>query len=132
VIGKKILKVEFKEFLKDYIDSKQIYGAVDELTRIVGENIIQKYNGLIGQNKFLVHQNKKLEDTKEYYIALYRGVEENANVLNDITNFVKRDISESSAVLIRKEAHHTKQTVNVNQKLEEILKLLEDIKINGK
>lgn len=130
---KEEIQEEFKEILKDYIDDhKEIYGVVEELSRIVGENIIQKYNTLIGQNRLLVHQNKKLEDTKEYYIAMYRGVEENANVLNDIANFIKSDISESSAVLSRKEAYHTKQTVNVNQKLEEILKLLEDIKSNGK
>lgn len=75
-----------------------------------------------------MHQNKKLEDTKEYYIAMHQGVEENANVLNDIATFIKNDISESSEVLSRKEAHHTKQTISVNQKLEQILKLLEDNK----
>lgn len=97
-----------------------------------GENIIQKHNGFLEQNKLLVHQNKKLEDTKEYYVALFRGVEENANVLHDIANVVKIDTSESSAMLSRKEAHHTKKMVKVNQKLGEILKLLEIIKINGK
>lgn len=47
---KEAIEVEFKEVLKDYIDSKQIHGAIDKLSRIVSENIIQKYNGLIGQN----------------------------------------------------------------------------------
>jgi len=65
-------------------------------------------------------------------VSIHRGVEETANVLNDIANCIKSDISESSAVLSRKEAFHTKQTVNVNQKLEEIRKLLKDIKISAK
>jgi len=130
---KEVIEEEFKETLKGFNGNpKELYGVVQELSRIVGENIIQKYNGLIGQNKFLVHQNKKLEDTKEYYISLYQGVEGNANVLQDIASFIKSDISESSAVLSRKEAYHTKQTVDVNQKLEKILELLEDIKVNGK
>lgn len=52
------IEVEFKEVMNNYLDNKHIYSAVDELTRIVGETIIQKYNAIIGQNKFLIHQNK--------------------------------------------------------------------------
>ncbi|MFL2132340.1 hypothetical protein [Desemzia sp. FAM 24101] len=129
---KKDIEEEFKEALKNYIDKKEVYGAVEVLTRIVGENIVQKYNALIGQNKLLIHQNRKLEDTKEYYIAVHRGVEENANVVNDITNFIKRDISESSNLLSRKESAHMETTLSVNRKLGEILKALEDLKNNSK
>lgn len=129
---KKDIEEEFKEVLKNYIDKKEVYGAVELLTRIVGENIIQKYNALIGQNKLLIHQNRKLEDTKEYYIAVHRGVEENANVLNDITKFIKNDISESSSLLSRKEAAHMETTLNINHKLGEILKVLEEYKNNSK
>lgn len=130
---KEVIEEEFKETLNDFnINQKDIYEIVQELSRNVGETIIQKYNAIIGQNKFLVHQNKKLEDTKEYYIALYRGVEENANVLTDIAKFIKDDISESSALLSRKEVMHMKQTINVNKKLEEILDLLQNTKVNDK
>lgn len=126
------LEVEFKDVLDNYVDSKFVYGAINELTRIVGENIISKLIGSIAQNKLLIHHNKKLEDTKEYYIALYRGVEENANLLNDLTKFIKSDISDSSALLISKEAYHSKLTFNVNEKLEEIVKLLEEVKSSDK
>ncbi|MEK3936935.1 MULTISPECIES: hypothetical protein [Sporosarcina] len=126
------IEVEFKEVMNNYLDNKHIYSAVDELTRIVGETIIQKYNAIIGQNKFLIHQNKKLEDSKEYYIGMYRGVEENANMLNNLAGFIKSDISESSAMLSKKEEYHIKLTLNINQQLEEILELLNDIKRSGK
>lgn len=125
------IKDEFREVLKEHsIDLKDAYGIADELSSIVGDLVIQKYNAIIGQNKLLIHQNKKLEDTKEYYISLYRGVEENANILNEITMFIKNDIAESSKALSRKEAHHTSLTMNVESRLDTIENLLEDIKDN--
>lgn len=128
---KDMIKGKFQKTLKDYkVEQKYINIIVEELLSIVNDDIIQNCNALVGQNKLLVHQNKKLEDTKEYYVAMYQGVEENANVLTDIANFIKGDISESSALLSKKEASHFNQTVNVNKKLDEILELLQDIKDN--
>lgn len=128
---KEELEEDFKEILKDYIsDPKDIYGLVKELSGIVSDNIMVKSHALIGQNKLLIHQNKKLEDTKEYYIAMYRGVEENANLLNDLTNFIKNDIANSSAMLSRKEANHFKQTLNTDKKLNEIMEFLKNFKDN--
>lgn len=63
---------------------------------------------------------------------MYRGVEENANMLNNLAGFIKSDISESSAMLSKKEEYHIKLTLNINQQLEEILELLNDIKRSGK
>lgn len=79
-----------------------------------------------------MHQNKKLEDTKEYYISLYQGVEVNANLLHKIENDIKSDIHESFALLSRKEASHTKLTLTVNKKLEEILNIFESAEEKGK
>lgn len=88
--------------------------------------IVEKYYGLAGQNKFLVNRNKKLEDTKEYYIAVQRGVEERANELNRISRNITDDINSHSKQLVSKEVYHLKQTVQVNEKLDRILKLLEE------
>lgn len=123
------IETEFREILDEYIKGPdEVDSAVEELLLTVGKNIIEKYYSIIAQNKLLVHQNKKLEDTKEYYIALHRGVEENANVLNNIVNHIKSDISESSSALSRKEVYHLDQTLKVNNKLDEILKLLKETK----
>ncbi|WP_051258554.1 hypothetical protein [Atopococcus tabaci] len=126
---KDMIKGKFQKTLKDYkVEQKYINIIVEELLSIVNDDIIQNCNALVGQNKLLVHQNKKLEDTKEYYISLHRGVEENANILNNIANHIKNDISESSSALSRKEVYHLDQTLKVNNKLDEILKLLKETK----
>ncbi|WP_182476393.1 hypothetical protein [Mammaliicoccus sciuri] len=50
--------------MKDYkVDQKYINIIVEEHLSIVNDDIIQKCHALVGQNKLLVHQNKKLEDT---------------------------------------------------------------------
>ncbi|CAI9387539.1 hypothetical protein BACSP_02025 [Bacillus sp. T2.9-1] len=126
------IEAEFREILDEYIKGPEaVDSAVEELLLTVGNNIIEKYYSIIAQNKLLVHQNKKLEDTKEYYIALYRGVEENANVLNDLAIHIKNDISESSSALSRKEVYHLNQTLKVNNKLDEILKSLNETKVKS-
>jgi|GEM_PF-5615379 hypothetical protein len=117
-------------FLKSYqnknIDENDIDNIVDETLEIVGKVIVEKYYGLAGQNKFLVNRNKKLEDTKEYYIAVQQGVEERANELNRISRNITDDINSRSKQLVSKEVYHLKQTVQVNEKLDRILKLLEE------
>ncbi|WP_096549701.1 hypothetical protein [Ureibacillus thermosphaericus] len=50
-----------------------------------------------------------------------------ATVVN-IANHIKNDISESSSALSRKEVYHLDQTLKVNNKLDEILKLLKETK----
>lgn len=126
-----VIEEEFKEVLEGYIkDPKEVNLVADELSRIVGEKVLQKYNAFIGQNRILIHQNRKLQDNIEYYISLYGGVEANANVLHKLENHIKRDILESSELLSRKEAYHTKLSLNVNQNLKRIIDMLENTKIN--
>lgn len=114
-------------YLTGTIHKIDIQDIVNEALKIVNKVVIERYFSLAGQNKFLVGRNKKLEDTKEYYIAVQRGVEEQANVLYGIYNFINKDIKASSDMLARKEAYHFDNTVSVNQKLDKILKLLNEL-----
>lgn len=132
---KELIQEEFRETLNLYLSDEKnvdVYGIVEELTISVSENIIKKYAPLIGQNKLLIHQNKKLEDTKEYFIAVNQRVEGSANVVNDLAQYVKDDASESSKLLNNQNAAHLKTNLSVNRKLNEIQKTLEDIKNNSK
>lgn len=119
-----------KEMDKKLIEAT-ILGLRDETLDIVDDIIVKRYYSLAGQNKFLVGRNKRLEDTKEFFIASHSGVEERASELNRISRTIREDIEESSKLLARKEVYHFNQTMQVNQKLEKVLELLEDIKKNG-
>jgi len=56
---KDMIKGKFQKTLKDYkVEQKYINIIVEELLSIVNDDIIQKCNALVGQNKLLVHQNQ--------------------------------------------------------------------------
>jgi hypothetical protein len=126
-ISKFLSKYLEENYLNDSIDGFAIKDIVDETLEIVNKAVIERYYSLAGQNKFLVDRNKKLEDTKEYYIAVSRGIEERANELNGIADFIKKDIKASSNMLENKEIYNLNNMISVNRKLDKVLEVLNEL-----